>query len=151
MTKVLRKTAFQQLYDYLNSICLLSPNQSGYKQNHSCETALFAIVNGLQVVIHKDNLAAVVMLDLSAAFDIVDHQRLLFKLKHYFGINGDVLKWLTSYLNNRTSAVVINNICTNKRSLLFGIPQGSILGPLWFIMCINKLTNLSSEFDITIH
>ena len=87
LPKVLEKAAFQQLYDYLDSNCLLSANQSGYKQNHSCETTLFAIFNELQVVIHNDNLAAVVMLDLSAAFDTVDHQRLLFKLKHYFGIN----------------------------------------------------------------
>ena len=80
MAKVLEKAAFQQFYEYLNSNCLLSLNQSDYKQNHSCETALFAVVNDLQVVIHNDNLAAVVMLDLSAAFDTVDHQRLLFKL-----------------------------------------------------------------------
>ena len=151
MAKVLEKAAFQQLYDYLNSNCLLSPNQSGYKQNHSCETALFATVNDLQVVIHDDNLAAVVMLNLSAAFDTVAHQRLLFKLKHYFGINGNVLKWLTSYLNNQTSAVVINNVYSTKKSLLFGVPQGSILGPLLFIMYINELRNLGSEFDVTIH
>ena len=122
LAKVLKKAAYQKLYDYLNSNCLLSPNKSGYKQNHSCETALFAINNDLQVVIHNDNLAAVVMLDLSAAFDTVDHQILLFKVKHYFGNNGNVLKWLTSYLNNQTSAVVINNICSTKRSLLFGVP-----------------------------
>ena len=78
MAKVLEKAAFQQLYDYLNLNCLLSPNLSDYKQNYSCETALFAIVNDLQVVIHNDNLAAVVMLDLSAVFDTIDHQRLLF-------------------------------------------------------------------------
>ena len=114
-------------YGYLNSNCLLSPNQSGYKQNHSCETALFAIVNDLQIVIHNDNLAAVVMLDLSATYDTVNYQRLLFKLKHYFGINGNVLKWLTSYLNNQTSAVVINNICSTKRSLLFGVYFRSII------------------------
>ena len=98
LAKVLETAAFQQLHDYFNSNCLLSLNQSGYKQNHSCETALFAIVNNdLQVVIHNGNLAAVVMLDLSAAFETVDHQRLLFKLKHYFGINDNVFKWLTSY------------------------------------------------------
>ena len=72
-------------------------------------------------------------------------------LKHYFGINGNVLNWLTSYLNNRTSSAVINNICSNKSSLLFGVPQGSILGPLLFLMYINELTNLGSELDITIH
>ena len=150
LAKVLEKAAFQQFYDYLNSNCLLSPNQSGYKQNQFLETALFSIVNDLQVVIHNDNLAAVVMLDLSGAFDTDDHQRLLFKLKHYFDINGNVLKWLTSYLNDRISAIVINNICSIKNSLLFGVPQGSILGPL-FIMYINELTNSGSEFDITIH
>ena len=69
LSKVFEKAAFQQLYDYLNSNCLLNPNQSGYKQNHSCETALFAIVNDLQVMIHNDSFAAVVMLDLSVAFD----------------------------------------------------------------------------------
>ena len=102
-------------------------------------------------MIHNENLAAVVMLDLSPAFDTVDHQRLLFKLKHYFGINGNVLKWLTSYLNNRTSAVVINNIYSTKMSLHFGVPQGSILGPLLFIMYINELTNLGFELNIRIH
>ena len=65
LAKVLEKAAFQQLYDNLNSNCLLSSYQSGYKQNHSCETALFAIVNDLLVMIHNDNLAAVTMLDLS--------------------------------------------------------------------------------------
>ena len=110
-----------------------------------------AIVNDLQVMIYNDNLAAVVMLDLSAAFDKVDYQRLLFKLKHYFGINGNVLKWLTLYLNNRTLAVVKNNICSTKKSLRFGVLQVSILDALLFIMYINELTNLGSKFDTTIH
>ena len=69
----------------------------------------------------------------------------------YFGINGNVLKWLTSYLNNRTSAVVINNICIIKRSLPFCVEQGSILGPLLFMMFIKELTNIGSEFDVTIY
>ena len=84
MAKVLEKAAFQQIYDYFNSNCLLGPNQSGYKQNHSYETALFATGNDLQVVTDNDNFAAVVMLDLSAAFDTVDHQKLTKTLFWYY-------------------------------------------------------------------
>jgi len=80
LAKVLEKTAFYQIKDHLLNNHLYCPNQSGYKPNHSCETALIGIVNDIQETIFKNNLAVVLMLDLSAAFDTVDHHRLLFKL-----------------------------------------------------------------------
>jgi len=88
LAKVLEKTAFYQINDHLINNHLYCTNQSGYKQNHSCETALIRIVNNIQETIFNNNLAVVLMLDLSAAFDTVDHQRLLFKLQENLNITG---------------------------------------------------------------
>jgi len=92
LAKVLEKTAFYQINEHLLNNHLYCPNQSGYKQNHSCETALIGIVNDIQKTIFKNSLAAVLMLDLFAAFDTVGYHRLLFKLQEIFNITGKVLK-----------------------------------------------------------
>ena len=92
------------------------------------------------------------MLNLSAAFDTVDHECLLFKLKIFFLITGNALKWFISYLTNCTSAVVINGVYSSYRSPIFGVSQGSILGPLLFILYILiEFASLGEEFGITIH
>ena len=108
------------------------------------------IVDDMQKTLHIDNLSAVLMLDLSA-FDTVDHECLLFKLKTLFKITENALKWFISYLTNRTSTVVINGVYSSYRSPIFGVPQGSILGLLLFILYINELASLGEEFGITIH
>ena len=130
---------------------LLSPNQSGYKQYHSCETALLEVVNNIQQLIQNDDLTAVLMLDFSAAFDTVDHNCLLYKLKNNFGIAGNALQWLSSYLNNRSSSVAINGCYSTNKIYTFGVPQGSVLGPLLFILYTNELSDVCKEFNLKMH
>ena len=119
---LLEKAFFYQVNEHLQKHGLYSLNQCGYRENHSCETTLLKIVDDMQKTIHIDNLSKVLMLDLSAAFDTVDHECLLFKLKTLFKIAGNALKWFTSYLTNRTSAVVINGVYSSYRSPIFRVP-----------------------------
>ena len=93
------------------------------------------------------------MLYLYAAFDTVDRDRLLFELENAFIISGKVLQWLRSFLMNRTSSVGLNGVHNSspKLPVMYGVPQGSILGPLLFIFYVNALNYLGYEFDLTVH
>ena len=151
LSKVLEKAAFSKIISHVHKNGLYNINQSNYTQNHSCATALLYIINSIQQSIHNDNLTAVLMLDLSAAFDTIDHNCLFYKLRNYFGITGNPLKWLTSYLTNRSSEVVIDNAHSLKTSNNFGVLQGSVLRPLLFILYINELTDVGYEFNLKMH
>ena len=151
ISKVLEKAAFNQISKHVQKNELLNPSQSGYKQYHSCETALLEVVNNIQQFIQNDNLTAVLMLDLSAVFDTVDHNCLLYKLKNNFGITGNVLQWLSSYLSNRSSSVVINGCYSTNKIYTFDVPQGSVLGPLLFILYTNELSDVCKEFNLKMH
>ena len=151
LSKVLEKAAFSQISSHVHKNGLYNINQTGYKQNHSCETALLYIINNIPQSIHNYNLTAVLMLYLSAAFDTINHNCLFYKLCNYFGITGNALKWLTSCLTNGSSEVVIDNVHSLKTSNNFGVSQGSILGPLLFILYINELTDMGYEFGLKMH
>ena len=91
------------------------------------------------------------MLDLSAAFDTVDHNCLLYKLKNNFGITGNASQWFSSHLSNRSSSVVINGCYSTNKIYTLGVPQGSVLGPLLFIFYTNELSNVCKEFNLKMH
>ena len=122
LSKVLERIVLSQLNEHLNHNNLLSPLQLAYRPNHSTETALLRIVNDLLTALDNNKICILTLLDLSAAFDTIDHQILLTRLQLSFGISGPALSWFSSYLSNRTHAVTINRLQSEHTTLHYGVP-----------------------------
>ena len=111
---------------------LCPANQSSYRKNYSTETALLRVKNDILLNMNKQHVTLLVLLDLSAAFDTVDHNVLLSRLHSKFGISGTALEWFRSYLNGRSQRVMVQGNLSQSLNLDFGVLQGSCLGPLLF-------------------
>ena len=121
---------------FLNKIKAFFEFQFGFRAGHSTILALINIVDEIKENIDNDKYTVGIFLDLTKAFDTVDHKILLQKLP-YYGIKGTALSLITSYLSNRTMYTVINGATSVKKPIKFGVPQGSVLGPLLFSIYIN--------------
>ena len=122
----------KQLLEHIHVHNLDNPYQLVYKAGHSTETALLSIKNEVHLSLSRGEPTALVMLDLSASFDTIDHSTLLSCLSIWFGVSGSVLKWFTSYLTYHYQSIKIGSTLSQVCKLLFGVPQGSVLGPLLF-------------------
>ena len=143
-SKVLEKVMHKRLYSFLTNNDILFDLQFGFRQNHSTILALIEIVDNIRKEVDSGKSVVGMYLDLSKAFDTVNHNKLLGKLNHY-GVRGLVNKWFASYLSGRTQITFVNNTLSDHHAVPVGVPQGSVLGPLLFLVYVNDIAHVLAE------
>ena len=151
ISKILEKVVLSQLLPFLNHAEILEPFQSGFRSRHSTETALLKVTNDLLLTLDSGENAILILLDLSAAFDTVDHNTLLSRLEQWVGISSTALQWFSSYLTNRSFIVSIGQFSSPSAPVSCGVPQGSILGPVLFCLYMLPLGNIIRKHNIAFH
>lgn len=137
--KILEKVVYLQILEYVSNNRLICKYQSGFRKNHSCESALQYVINDWKEALDEGKVTAIIFLDLKRAFETIDRAKLLEKLKA-LGFKGIVLNWVKDYMNNRRQKVKYEEYVSRESHINVGIPQGSILGPLLFILYLNDIS-----------
>ena len=145
ISKLIEKVISSQLYEYFEDSKLFAENQYGFRPGHSTEYAALELVDRITTQMDNNTIPINIFLDLSKAFDSINH-KILDKLK-YYGLEGHTLKLFNSFLTNRKQYIELGDIKSKTLNISTGVPQGSILVPLLFIICINDISQSSEMFN----
>uniref|UniRef100_A0A8C2IIF8 Reverse transcriptase domain-containing protein n=1 Tax=Cyprinus carpio TaxID=7962 RepID=A0A8C2IIF8_CYPCA len=151
LSKVLEKVVVSHLQDHLKHNNLFEKFQSGFRTAHSTEIALVRVTNDLRMTADAGSPSLLILLDLSAAFDTVDHGILLNRLHYTIGLTGTALNWFKSYLTNRTEYISLGSARSRQHTVTCGVPQGSVLGPILFIIYMIPLGHVISRYGVSFH
>ena len=146
LSKFIERVIAARLSLHLLSHNLMSKLQSAYRKFHSSETALFYVPNDILALLDAGHSTALLLLDLSAAFDTIDHSILTHRLQHWFGISPKALNLLSSFLSDKSQTVITPTSKSNPVLLEYGVPQGSVLGPLLYTLYITSLHSIISKY-----
>jgi hypothetical protein len=147
LSKVIERVVSRRLTKHLTEEGIWDPQQFAYRPHHSCETAMVLLLDKVYTTMDNQQVTLLMLLDLSAAFDMVDH-KLLLDILSSSGITGTALSWCASFLSPRWQAVVIEGVPSNERQLLCGVPQGSVLGPIFFTIYMLGLSDVIRPFGV---
>ena len=150
LSKLMERAMLEQLLPLFHENKVIPPLQSSYRKYHSTESALCKIYNDLVMNVCEGKSSVLVLLDLSAAFDTIDHEILLKDISEY-GVRDSALLLLESYLSDRFQWVAADGAVSGQIPLRFGVPQGSVLGPLLFVIYVSGLSSLMSAHGVAYH
>ena len=151
VSKIVEKVVASRLNTHMAQNSILEPSQSAYRKHHSTETALLRVQNDILQAIDMKKCVMLLLLDLSDAFDTIDHEILLQRLRVSGGVCGTALAWFRSYLSGRTQSVKILNTTSKPRLFRYGVPQGSVLGPLLFTLYSAPIASIVRRHGLIAH